>query len=153
MSQAKKKFIMAHLEKAYEDHKKAIDANDRGTASECRIKILDLKDQLERLSIEDPVSDTTAVQASEVLTAAAGHLQDRAVTYDNLEGERSMAETVALFNTFTGHKLTESEGWRFMVFLKLVRSKQGKFKADNHEDAVAYEALAAEALQKEKYCG
>lgn len=93
------------------------------------------------------------IQASGVLTAAAGHLQDRAVTYDNPEGERSMAETVALFNTFTGHKLTESEGWRFMVFLKLVRSKQGKFKADNHEDAVAYEALAAEALQKEKSCG
>lgn len=90
------------------------------------------------------------VQAGAVLKAAAGHLSDRATTYDKPEGERSMARTVELFNLFTGHNLTESEGWRFMLFLKLVRSTQGKFKLDNHEDAAAYEALAAEALAKEK---
>lgn len=90
------------------------------------------------------------IQAGEVLKAAAGHIGDRAVTYDKPEGERSMGRTVAMFNAFTGHNLSESEGWRFMVFLKQVRSTQGNFKVDNHEDAAAYEALAAEALQREK---
>lgn len=88
-------------------------------------------------------------QASDILRAALGHLEDRKITYDQPQGERSMARTVELFNTFTGHKLTETEGWRFMLFLKLVRSSQGNFKLDNFEDSVAYEALAAEAAAKE----
>lgn len=90
------------------------------------------------------------IKAVTVLDNACQHLSDRARTYDQPEGERSMARTVELFNVFTGHKLTESEGWRFMLFLKLIRSTQGEFKADNHEDAAAYEALAAEALAKGK---
>lgn len=87
--------------------------------------------------------------APSILSKAAGHLSDRAVTYDKPDGERSMARTVELFNLFYGTKLTEDQGWRFMVFLKMVRSTQGDFKLDNHEDAVAYEALAAEFLAKQ----
>ena len=42
-------------------------------------------------------------------------------------GERSMASTVKAFNALTGHNLTESEGWEFMVLLKLVRGRQEIF--------------------------
>lgn len=90
------------------------------------------------------------VNAPDVLEAGAKHMRDRAVTYDKPEGERSMEKVVQMFNLFTGHNLKESEGWRFMLFLKLVRSVQGEFKLDNFEDAVAYEALAAEAAAKGK---
>lgn len=104
---------------------------------------------------EEPVDKpevkvTATVHAPAVLEAGAKHMRDRAVTYDKPEGERSMEKVVQMFNLFTGHNLKESEGWRFMLFLKLVRSVQGEFKLDNFEDAVAYEALAAEAAAKGK---
>lgn len=104
---------------------------------------------------EEPVGKpevkiTATVHAPAVLEAGAKHMRDRAVTYDKPEGERSMEKVVQMFNLFTGHNLKESEGWRFMLFLKLVRSVQGEFKLDNFEDAVAYEALAAEAAAKGK---
>lgn len=85
------------------------------------------------------------VEAPDLLQAAAGHMSDRAQTYDAPEGERSMGKTVAAFNAITGHSLTETEGWMFMVFLKIARSFQGDFKMDNYEDLVAYAALSGEA--------
>lgn len=139
--------LKSHLASLEYARERAIEKNDVLHANQLKIQIYNLTDV-----IAGKVGSCT-VHADQLLSNAAGHLSDRAITYDNPAGERSMADTVALFNLFTGHKITESEGWRFMVFLKLVRSKQGKFKADNHEDAVAYEALAAEALQKEKSSG
>lgn len=97
-----------------------------------------------------PKTFPAVVQAAAVLEAGAQHMRDRAATYDKPEGERSMEKVVQMFNLFTGHNLTETEGWRFMLFLKLVRSTQGNFKLDNFEDAVAYEALAAESAAKGK---
>ena len=93
--------------------------------------------------------ENTVTTANQILTNAAGHLQDRATTYDKPQGERSMGKTVALFNTLTGHQLSEVDGWQFMQLLKLVRSRQGAFKADNFEDAAAYAALAGEAAEAE----
>lgn len=115
-----------------------------------------LASALEKLSQEEhdeQFQDTliAPVKADQILSKAVGHLADRAVTYDKPEGERSMGRTVELFNLFYGMNLTEDQGWRFMVFLKMVRSTQGNLKLDNFEDAVAYEALAAEFLtQQEK---
>ncbi|HLV16022.1 MAG TPA: hypothetical protein VKY70_00975 [Pseudomonas sp.] len=90
------------------------------------------------------------MNAPEILTKAAGHLADRAVTYDKPEGERSMALTVAVFNQFHGTSLTEAQGWHFMQILKDVRlfSRPG-YHADSGEDGVAYAALKAEAKAKE----
>lgn len=65
------------------------------------------------------------MQASEFLAQAQSEMADRAETYDKPEGERSMASTVAMFNALTGHALSEEQGWKFMVCLKLVRSEQG----------------------------
>lgn len=84
-------------------------------------------------------------RAPDFLTAALGHMQDRAATYDKPEGERSMGATVVAFNAATGHALTETQGWIFMVFLKAIRTQQGAFRADNFEDMAAYAGLAGES--------
>ena len=86
------------------------------------------------------------VTPSEVLRAAAQHMEDRATTYDAPNGERSMEKTVAMFNNLMGgdRYMTTEQGWLFMAILKIVRSQQGDFRADNYEDLAAYAALAAE---------
>ncbi len=93
------------------------------------------------------------MKAEEILTKAAGHLADRAKTYDKPEGERSMEKTVAMFNTLTGTQLTTEQGWLFMVILKMVRSQQGDYKADNYEDGAAYFALAGERGTPDDWVG
>lgn len=86
--------------------------------------------------------------ASDFLGAALNHLGDRASTYDNPTGERSMGRTVEAFNAITGHKLTEEHGWLLMCLLKQVRSQQGKYKSDNYEDLTAYASLMGECAAK-----
>jgi len=84
---------------------------------------------------------------SDILHAAAQHMEDRASTYDAPEGERSMAKTVQMFNALIGGDqfINTEQGWLFMALLKIVRSQQGDVKMDNYEDLAAYAALAAEA--------
>jgi hypothetical protein len=85
---------------------------------------------------------------SDVLRAAAQHMEDRAATYDAPSGERSMRKAVDMFNILKGDDyLTTELGWLFMAILKMVRSQQGDFKADNYEDMAAYCALAAEEAE------
>ena len=93
---------------------------------------------------------STHVTAASILTAALGHMEDRAKTYDAPGGERSMGKTVAAFNVITGHTLTEEAGWLFMEILKQVRSQQGDYRADNYEDMVAYAALRGECAARER---
>lgn len=92
----------------------------------------------------------TTVTAASILTAALGHMEDRAKTYDAPGGERSMGKTVAAFNVITGQTLTEEAGWLFMEVLKQVRSQQGDYRADNYEDMVAYAALRGECAARER---
>lgn len=84
------------------------------------------------------------MKAQDFLQAGLGHMQDRAVTYDKPTGERSMAATVGAFKCVSGVEMTEEQGWLFMGLLKMVRSQQGEFKADNYEDEAAYAALRGE---------
>jgi len=98
------------------------------------------------------------------LETAAKEMRDRATQRDvslgapnstlgngtGQPGERSMASTVKAFNALTGHNLTESEGWEFMVLLKLVRGRQGDFRMDDYVDAAAYSALLGECASQEK---
>ena len=78
---------------------------------------------------------------------AAREMADRAKTYDNEAGERSMAATVAAFNAVTGDGLMNSEerGCLFMLLLKAVRSQQGAYREDSYVDGAAYFGLAGEA--------
>ena len=61
-----------------------------------------------------------------------------------------MGATVDAFRAVTGHDLTEEQGWLFMGLLKMVRSQQGGFRADNYEDLAAYAGLQGEAAWAER---
>lgn len=84
------------------------------------------------------------MKATDFLEKARAEMKDREKTYDSASGERSMRATVAMFNAMTGFEITEEQGWKFMVCLKLVRSEQGDFRDDNFVDGVAYFGLAGE---------
>lgn len=88
--------------------------------------------------------------AADFLAAAGKHMRDRASTYDKAAGERSMGKTVAAFNIIADQYLTEEQGWLLMGILKMVRSQQGAFKADNYEDEAAYAALRGECATRER---
>ena len=88
------------------------------------------------------------MKAHDFLISGLGHMEDRATTYDAPEGERSMEKTVRMFEALTGIRITEEQGWKFMCCLKLVRSEQGAFRADNFEDLAAYAGLAGESASK-----
>lgn len=88
------------------------------------------------------------MNAPEILKKAAQHMEARADTYDKPGGERSMAQTVAIFNLFHGTALTEAQGWHFMQILKDVRlfARPDSYHADSGEDGTAYSALKCEAM-------
>ena len=93
---------------------------------------------------------TTQVSALDLLDAAAKHMRDRADTYDKSTGERSMEQTVDIFNRFHGTALSETQGWHFMQILKDVRlfSRPEHPHRDSIEDGVAYAALKGESMLK-----
>lgn len=72
-------------------------------------------------------------------------MAQRAVQRDQPNGERTAARAAAIFNAWTGRSLSESDGWRFMVALKLAREIQGQFTADDYTDGAAYMALLGES--------
>lgn len=96
--------------------------------------------------MEFPPPKIPVVDATILLERAAGHMRDRAKTYDQPGGERSMGRAVEAFNAITGRDLTEPEGWLLLQVLKDVRlfTSPG-YHADSAEDCVAYAALKAEA--------
>lgn len=83
--------------------------------------------------------------AADFLQKAAALITDRGKERDQEDGERSMSRCVNTFNAMTGHNLSEEDGWLFMVYLKHARMRGGKFKLDDYEDAIAYEALMTES--------
>lgn len=88
------------------------------------------------------------MKANKILTNALIHLDRRSEQYDSPDGERSIAKVVLLFNSLTGNKISERDGWFFMILLKLVRAQSGGW-IDCYEDLAAYAALSAELLQPE----
>lgn len=88
------------------------------------------------------------ITAPDILRAGIAHMEDRAATYDQPRGERSMQKTVGAFNALTGAAITEEQGWLFMVCLKAARTQQGGFRADNFEDGAAYFGLMGEAAAR-----
>ena len=81
--------------------------------------------------------------APALLEKAAATMRERSVERD-VEKERSMAKTVALFNAQFGTDMTEYQGWMFMVHLKMARAEGGNYREDDYVDAAAYLALAGE---------
>lgn len=87
--------------------------------------------------------------AHSFLEKGVQHMKDRAVQRDSEDGERSMKACVDAFNVMFAHNLTETQGWQFMVLLKMSRSRN-KFNPDDYEDAAAYSGLAGEARSNEQ---
>ena len=85
--------------------------------------------------------------AADILHEAACTIERRAAERD-LPAERSMGRTVKAFNALMGTSLTETQGWLFMVILKLARETAGRHNRDDLLDAAAYAALALEAEEK-----
>jgi hypothetical protein len=90
------------------------------------------------------------MKANDILRTAAELIEQRAAQRD-LEQERSMARTVDVFNALMGltrpnERMTEQEGWMFMICLKLVRATAGKPMPDDWMDAAAYCALGGESV-------
>jgi hypothetical protein len=103
------------------------------------------------LTVVEPEEQYTQIpvktNAADILQQAKDCLVNRASERDK-EQERSMKSCVDAFNALTGESLTETEGWIFMVVLKLARSQGGKFKLDDYVDMAAYAALAGESGSK-----
>lgn len=89
------------------------------------------------------------MNANQILQAGVDVLERRGKQRDSAEGERSMAKTIEMFNTLTGHNLTETEGWQLMAILKMVRHSQGEFQPDDLFDGTCYMALALESAHHE----
>ena len=79
-----------------------------------------------------------------ILNQAARVHEQRAVEYDNEQGERSMPLTITLFNTLTGHELSVADGYKLMQLLKMVRIQQAPHKTDSYVDLSGYAALEGE---------
>lgn len=90
---------------------------------------------------------TDKPDAATFLKAAMKHMEDRAATYDQPDGERSMEKTVGAFNAITGLNMSETNGWLFMALLKMVRT-EGKYHLDSLEDLAAYCGLMGESAAK-----
>lgn len=87
-------------------------------------------------------------EAADILRDAAAIIEERGKLRDTEQGERSMARAVAAFNTLTGHRLTEIEGWLFMSVLKMARATAGKPHLDDWTDLAGYAALGAECVDR-----
>lgn len=84
------------------------------------------------------------VPAAWFLNEAVTQMNARAQLRDTAQGERTAGKIAAVFNTLTGHNLTEADAWTFLIVLKMVRSRSGKFSADDYTDLSAYSALLGE---------
>jgi Domain of unknown function (DUF6378) len=84
-----------------------------------------------------------ALTANQILERASELLGVRGQEYEQ-QRERSIGRVVGAFNALTEHKLTNEQGWLFMVLLKLARAQGGSYKADNFDDGAAYVALMGE---------
>lgn len=85
------------------------------------------------------------MNANQVLKKAQNLIDQRGRDYDYEDGERSMPDAVHAFNTITGHRLSQGDGWLLMGLVKAVRSCHSPGHVDSNLDLVAYLALRAEA--------
>lgn len=93
------------------------------------------------------MSTNVAIAPDTILNQAVQELRQRGTMYDGKGfqgGERSMAKTVEIFKAVTGIEISELDGWRFLMCLKLARSTTGKPKLDTYVDLAGYAGLAGE---------
>lgn len=96
------------------------------------------------------MSNNSPISAPKILEESKSTLTQRGVDYDSKGGERSMAHAVEIFTTVTGIKMSERDGWLFMIALKLARERQGKPKLDTYVDLGGYSGLLGECALRER---
>lgn len=89
------------------------------------------------------------MRAEDFLQSALDALKNRAAIRDQ-DSERSMARAVKIYNAMSRIPIDEADGWRLMVALKLARSMQGSFHADDYIDMAGYAALLGECVEMEQ---
>jgi hypothetical protein len=93
---------------------------------------------------ESIVKTANAESAIGFLDEAANAMKARAALRDTPGGERTAGKIAKVFNAITGHDLTEEDAWLFLLVLKIVRSRSGKYSRDDYVDMSAYSALLGE---------
>ena len=84
------------------------------------------------------------MKADEILDVASIGLAQRAKLRDQPNGERSAARAADILSAWLGKEVTEAEVWMTLMAVKLSRSVQGKFHADDYVDLAGYAALLGE---------
>ncbi len=130
-----------------------LDARRKATGGSARDHYV--REVLEASRVRRKEALAEAVSAAGILCSAASAVEDRAAQRDQPSGERSMGRAVAMYRalndgipTSRGALMSELDGWRFMVCLKLARSIGGGFNADDYIDMAGYAALAGECAAK-----
>lgn len=90
------------------------------------------------------------MKAHEFLQEAMRQMEERAKLRDSPDGERVVHTVVKMFNILTDSELTVSEGWKFLLLLKLARAENGSYHQDDFVDLSAYSALLGECEAEEK---
>lgn len=93
---------------------------------------------------EEPAKEFKSDPAHGFLNEAAAVMEAKAKLRDTPGGERTAGKIADVFNALTGHNLTEADAWLFLIVLKLVRSRNGKYNRDDYVDLAAYSGLAGE---------
>ena len=78
------------------------------------------------------------------LEEASSAMKQRAALRDAEDGERTAAQIAKVFNAITGNDLSEADAWMFLIVLKIVRSRNGKYNRDDYVDLAAYAGLLGE---------
>lgn len=98
----------------------------------------------------DLICTGTLPTAPDLLIDAINAMRKRSAERDNPD-ERSMARAVEIFNAWKGGEgLSESQGWMFMVCLKMARASGGAHLRDDYIDGAAYLALACECIEHQR---
>lgn len=87
--------------------------------------------------------------AMDLLNQASIVLEQRAKLRDKPDGERVFANVAQAYNALFGTTMTASQAAMFMMLLKIARSANGEYHADDYVDIVGYAALVGEEASKE----
>lgn len=100
---------------------------------------------------EDTNVKTPSIEpAGGFLGEAQEQMNARAKLRDTPGGERTAKKIAEVFNAITGHNLTEEDSWTFLIVLKMVRARAGKYNRDDFVDLAAYSSLMGESASKRK---
>lgn len=142
MNSLDNKFGIPHVPEVSYKHNPTISITD--SVPECNWELFEDKttyDEPKHPSLEPAVG---------FLGEAQEQMNARAKLRDTPGGERTAKKIAEVFNAITGHNLTEEDSWTFLIVLKMVRARAGKYNRDDFVDLAAYSSLMGESASKRK---